>query len=228
MTSEDRPREDRQSGDGVKRVGGSLCLDFVNSVRARLPAGADSSGREWMSRIADERLTSYEALVRWGAATEAVGAGDVSALLRSAAERPVAAQAVHGRALALREAIYRIFKATLEGWRIPPADLAILNDEVRIARGHERIVAAVPPRWEWAGSPEDLDRVLWPIAVDAAALLTAPELERVGQCPGTECGWLFLDRSRSGRRRWCDMADCGNLAKVRRHRERGRARRAGG
>jgi predicted RNA-binding Zn ribbon-like protein len=48
-------------------------------------------------------------------------------------------------------------------------------------------------------------------------------LKWVGQCPGEECGWLFLDITRSGRRPWCDMADCGNLAKVRRFRERHRA-----
>ncbi|HEX6927154.1 MAG TPA: CGNR zinc finger domain-containing protein [Longimicrobiaceae bacterium] len=225
--SEDRLAEDRGMGSGVvKRVGGRLCLDFVNSVRARLPGGTDSAGREWMDRIADERITSYAALVRWGAAAGAISDGDASALLRTGTEQPEAAQTVHARALALREAIYRIFKAALERWPIPSGDLAVLNDEVWIARGHEKIVAAVHPRWEWTNSTEDLDHVLWPIAVDAAALLTSPELGRVGQCPGTECGWLFLDRSRSGRRRWCDMADCGNLAKVRRHRERGRGSRA--
>ena len=36
--------------------------------------------------------------------------------------------------------------------------------------------------------------------------------------------WLFLDTSKAGRRRWCDMADCGNAAKSRRHYARGRRR----
>jgi len=31
---------------------------------------------------------------------------------------------------------------------------------------------------------------------------------------------MFLDTSRNGRRHWCDMKDCGNLAKVRRFRQR--------
>jgi predicted RNA-binding Zn ribbon-like protein len=42
----------------------------------------------------------------------------------------------------------------------------------------------------------------------------------VRQCGGESCGWLFLDTSRNRSRQWCDMRDCGNLAKVRRFRER--------
>jgi predicted RNA-binding Zn ribbon-like protein len=39
----------------------------------------------------------------------------------------------------------------------------------------------------------------------------------IEQCEGDVCGWLFLDRSPAGRRRWCSMRDCGNRAKARRH-----------
>jgi predicted RNA-binding Zn ribbon-like protein len=77
----------------------------------------------------------------------------------------------------------------------------------------------------WQDLPA-LDQMLWPIVRSTADLLTSGELERVRQCPGEECGWLFLDASRSGRRQWCDMAECGNLAKVRRFRERARTSRS--
>src|SRR5436190_1775578 len=39
-------------------------------------------------------------------------------------------------------------------------------------------------------------------------------------CANDTCRWIFYDESRSGQRRWCDMATCGNRAKARRHRER--------
>ena len=60
---------------------------------------------------------------------------------------------------------------------------------------------------------------LWPVAIDAWDLLTEPELAQVRQCPvdAGGCGWLFLDTSRAGNRRWCDMRTCGNRAKVRAH-----------
>lgn len=53
----------------------------------------------------------------------------------------------------------------------------------------------------------------WPIAPPAAELLVSPQRARVNAC----AGWLFLDGSRPGTRRWCDMAVCGNRAKVRQH-----------
>ena len=67
------------------------------------------------------------------------------------------------------------------------------------------------------------------LALAAADLLTAPERSRVRLCEATAldgCGWLFLDTSRNGTRRWCEMASCGNRYKARRHYARVRAARA--
>src|SRR5258706_243420 len=64
-----------------------------------------------------------------------------------------------------------------------------------------------------------LDHLLGPIARSAANLLTRDELlYHVSHCGGDNCGWLFVDSSKNHSRRWCDMRDCGNRAKVRRHR----------
>jgi predicted RNA-binding Zn ribbon-like protein len=38
----------------------------------------------------------------------------------------------------------------------------------------------------------------------------------IRECAAGTCTWLFLDRSRSHRRRWCSMTSCGNREKVRR------------
>lgn len=48
-------------------------------------------------------------------------------------------------------------------------------------------------------------------------LLDARERTRVKLCPGDKCGWLFLDETKNGRRRWCRMDGCGNRAKAARH-----------
>jgi predicted RNA-binding Zn ribbon-like protein len=61
------------------------------------------------------------------------------------------------------------------------------------------------------------------VARAAALLLTDPgRLSRLRQCGGATCGWLFLDETRNHSRRWCTIKDCGNLAKVRRHRAKQR------
>lgn len=53
--------------------------------------------------------------------------------------------------------------------------------------------------------------------------LTIGHPERIKVCANDRCDWIFYDGSRTSRRRWCDMATCGNRAKAARHRARGRA-----
>jgi predicted RNA-binding Zn ribbon-like protein len=67
------------------------------------------------------------------------------------------------------------------------------------------------------------EAIFRPVAQSAADLLTSEELNRVGQCADDHCGWLFMDMSRNRSRRWCDMGDCGNRAKARRHYQRKRS-----
>lgn len=47
--------------------------------------------------------------------------------------------------------------------------------------------------------------------------------DRLKVCPAEGCGWAFVDRSRNGSRRWCEMSSCGNEHKVRRYRARRRS-----
>ena len=60
----------------------------------------------------------------------------------------------------------------------------------------------------------------------AADLLANAEHRRVRRCANDECLWLFLDHSKGGTRRWCDMNACGNRAKSKRHYLRSKAEKA--
>lgn len=202
-------------------VAGSLCLDFINTVRGRISRPAARGSNDYADCVVGERLDSYDTLLRWGTLAGVLTAREAKSLSQSASAKPGKAAAVLERSLTVREAMYRVFKAALEGWVPRPTDLATLNRELQIARTHERLAASPRPRWEWDDTMA-LDRVLWPVVRAAGELLTSAGLERLGQCPGDECGWLFLDTSRARRRRWCDMAECGNLAKVRRFRQQRR------
>lgn len=200
----------------MKLVGGDPCLDFVNSVGGRVPAVGGAQ-----ARVRADKLAGYPDLVAWGVHTELLGEGTARSLLRLAAARPREARAALGRALAFREALYRTLRALMLGRAPAPADLALLNVELAACRSRELLAARREGlRWEWCGAAEQLESPLWPVARAAAALLTSTELERLRQCGGEECGWLFLDKSRNHSRQWCTMEDCGNLSKVRRFRER--------
>jgi predicted RNA-binding Zn ribbon-like protein len=208
-----------------RQVAGRRCLDFINTVRARITDADAKRTPDYADLVVDERLVSYAALLRWATLTGVVPERHARDLRRHASARPEEAASVLARSLAVRNALYRLFKATIEGWRPDGTDVTTFNRELRIARAHERLAASSRLRWEW-DEPSALDRVLWPIVREAAVLLTGPDLDKVRQCPGTECGWLFYDASRSGRRQWCDMATCGNFAKVQRFRDRQRRARS--
>lgn len=204
-------------GAEFKLVGGRLCLDFINTVSGRL-SNPGAGGQDYVDLIEKERLVGWSDLARWairtGATEESLGA-----LEKAGRAVPGQATKVVHRARAMREALYRALTAHLNGWTPRSADLEALNHEIGRAREQERLVRS-KGGFAWVLQPngDPLDRLLWPVARSIAELLTADELDRVTKCPGDQCHWMFLDTSRNRSRRWCDMADCGNLAKVRRFR----------
>ncbi|HYI84545.1 MAG TPA: CGNR zinc finger domain-containing protein, partial [Acetobacteraceae bacterium] len=83
-------------------------------------------------------------------------------------------------------------------------------------RGEGRIAG-----WGWQDTEERLESVLWPVTWAAAALLTSDEAGKIRICASVDCGWMYVDRSRNGLRRWCQMETCGTREKSRRRAERG-------
>jgi predicted RNA-binding Zn ribbon-like protein len=68
-------------------------------------------------------------------------------------------------------------------------------------------------------TPKDL---LIPIAEAMATFISEANFERVKNCEGPTCTLWFHDVSKSHKRRWCDMAVCGNRAKAAAHRAKKR------
>jgi predicted RNA-binding Zn ribbon-like protein len=188
-----------------------LCLDFTNTVN-------------WhASDHPVEELPHYADLLAWARKVNLLSEAEAQRLARRAARHPAEAKAVLERAHALREAIFRLLTAVAGHESSDPADLARVNAELPVALAHARLApSAAGYDLAWPAGVEALDRPLWPVAYSAANLLTQPELlARVGECADDRgCGYLFLDMTKNRSRRWCDMKDCGNRAKARRHYER--------
>ena len=197
-------------------VGGDLCLDFTNTMGGKRGVAP----REY--------LNSYTDFVSWCRQAGLLDSSKAQALARLAARRSQDSAAALRRAIALRETIYRIFGALALDEPPQASDLDQLNAHLSSSLGRLRVV---PSRkgftWSWAEKDESLDQPLGPIARSAADLLTSPHLlERVRQCEGDTCGWLFVDSTKNHSRRWCVMSDCGNVAKVRRFRLKKRRARS--
>lgn len=65
------------------------------------------------------------------------------------------------------------------------------------------------------------------LAHEGATLLASPQAERLKQCSSPDCVLIFVDTSRSQKRRWCSMEICGNRAKVSKHYQKQQSQRGG-
>ena len=116
--------------------------------------------------------------------------------------------------------------AVVTGRRADPTALAEVNRALR-ARERIELVSAddgVSVGHSHVGDP--IDDALARLAEPLVDEIQAGNADRVRICANDTCRWIFYDESRAGRRRWCDMASCGNRAKAARHRARMKAKSA--
>jgi predicted RNA-binding Zn ribbon-like protein len=169
---------------------GDLALDFAGTV-----------GHRDTDRY--DLISSPDAFGAW-----AVAAGVVDAA-------PAADEADRARALTVREAIYRLARAAArdgtsgaaDQWRQDDVDLI----NATAAGEPVSVGLAGPGRVHRLGSA---DAVTATIARAAVELLGGPHANRIRECSNPACTRLFTDTSRAASRRWCDMRECGNQAKV--------------
>ena len=186
-------------------IADDLALDFANT----------ESGRGFPSH--EDHLREAANVVDWLRHAKALPNEDADWLWKRVSERADLAGDLLTTSVGLRAAIHAI-GATLERRARPPeAALASLSAL------HARFVAkavlapgALACRWRWSLRASPVEGALGPIALEAVRLFTEGDFHRIRECGGHACGWLFYDRSKNNRRRWCEMEVCGNRAKQRR------------
>jgi predicted RNA-binding Zn ribbon-like protein len=174
-------------------IGGSLTLDFVNTIANRANPGKRA-----------DLLVHPSDLQRWFAAV-GLPAGEF---------HPSDLEEVR----AIRERLHQVFWPVTQGIRVDDPTLDAFVRDLLAATSKRRLrVFDERITWDWVADVSVVHKFLFPVLEDAAGLLVSGELQKVRQCQGPGCGWLFIDRSRGRPRRWCSMSDCGNKAKARRH-----------
>lgn len=178
--------------DGFRFRGGCRTLDLTATRQARLTPAPR------------ELLATPQDLDRW-----LVSAG-------LAAGPPGATSQDVQDARALREAIY-VLAGGLDAPALDASACAVLNRFAAVAPATPALRR--DRRVELAGTAGAL---LATLARDAVRLFGGEDAPRIRQCEAPACTIFFVDASRSGRRRWCSMAACGNQAKVAASRRRAR------
>ena len=175
-------------------ISGRLCIDFTQT------------GGETGKRAYWERFHQPSDLADW------------------LAESPLQLQGIHVHseefrtALTLREAIWRVAKAIVQRETPLAEDVETIN--------HVAETPDLPPQLVLDGleqvwhSPVLASGALSLIARDAIDLFSGELRSRIRECENPNCGLMFVDASRPGKRRWCLMKRCGNMAKTTRYRKR--------
>jgi len=188
--------------------GGHPALDFVNTIDSR------------RGRWGPDLLRSYDDILilaqRVGLVDE-TRAGQLGAL---AGAQPGNAAAACEEARRLREAIYSVFLSEDAQGQYPAGALRLIGDSAQRVRARQ-ILTETEDGFQWREPLTDLADPVGLFA-DAAASLIIRRKERRGvrECKGDNCGWLFLDTSKSGRRLWCSEATCGTHQRVKRFRQK--------
>ncbi|MFI5927024.1 CGNR zinc finger domain-containing protein [Micromonospora sp. NPDC051543] len=199
-------------------VGGHPALDLVNT----LERGGNSPPHDFLS--------DSSALLSWSVRVGMISDAEADQVDRAWHDEPAAAHAGLTAVRDIREGLHLVMLAV-----ITDVDGDTVAAGAALVGLHER----------WSGAAARARLVLGPSQVrlaygtvpamlvpdrtaEAAFDMLTADLIRVSRCPVREggCGWLFLDQSRNGSRRWCRMADCGNVVKARRLTERRRAARS--
>ncbi len=190
-------------------VGCALAFDFANTC----------SGRGGARRV--EHLHSADDVLLWAHHTKILAHARTGTLRRRLRRDPALARQLLRRALELRDVVYRIGRALSA--RAPLRRRAI--ERLGYIHAHCLACAHLTPvrgvyAWTWESARFPVAAILGPIALSAVGVLSQTDLSRIKQCPGKDCGWLFLDRTKNRARRWCEMEVCGNRAKQKRLRAR--------
>jgi predicted RNA-binding Zn ribbon-like protein len=199
------PQPSPSRAGSLPLIADDLALDFANT----------ESGRGFPSH--ENHFRDAGNVVEWLRHAKALANEDGDWLRKRVSERADLARDLLATAVELRAAIHDVGAALGRHAKPPETALASLSAlHARCVAKAELAPGDMACRWRWSVRAAPVEAALGPIALAAVRLFTEGDFHRIRECGGHACGWLFYDRSKNNRRRWCEMEVCGNRAKQRR------------
>jgi predicted RNA-binding Zn ribbon-like protein len=190
-------------------VGDRLWLDFVNTDDIELGVRRDA-------------LRDFGTMLEWLAAVGVIDHDRRIAIMRRAEQQPAGASASLLDARRVRSALRALAEHGNGSIDSRTEAVAEINRVLGRSAGTRRLELSADGIYtrNFVAGGDAFAALMMPIVDDGADSLIAGELGRVRSCSDPRCRRVFLDSTKNGRRRWCDMATCGNRAKAARHRAR--------
>ncbi|WP_133300224.1 CGNR zinc finger domain-containing protein [Mucilaginibacter terrenus] len=181
--------------------GGLLCLDFVNTVQTRKKTPSH------------EYLADYATFLDWCIKVEIVSEDEKRELALLSDASPRNTQVAFQHILQVRDNFYSLFSQKAAGTSVDQSTLDKFNTLVSQALSHIGFANHKDGlKQVWLNMGEDLASPLWKVVKSAYDILTSADAKYIKEC--SACGWLFLDKTRSHTRRWCNPLECGSTDKA--------------
>jgi predicted RNA-binding Zn ribbon-like protein len=185
--------------------GGMACLDLVNS------------GYDTQPGIITDRMFSYADLITLSSRLGILDQQEIAALSLLASKNSTQAAKALNNLKKFRELMYQVLVAMVHK-KLPALNKAVLKElNTYLAESithRELILSQGAFKADWKKEKLNLEKPLWLFVFSASELLSSDKCQYVKQCTG--CAWLFIDESKSHRRKWCDMKSCGANEKYKR------------
>ena len=170
-----------------------------------------------------EKLPSLDVALAWFVDRGVIHREGADRARARVASEPVAGDKDLDRVHAVRSALREVAESIADKRAPRAAALQTVNRALHARQVIELVPALDGVNVDHRHIGDPIDDALARLAEPLVTELTAGHPDRIRVCASDTCEWLFYDASRTSRRRWCDMATCGNRAKAARHRARARS-----
>lgn len=167
-----------------------------------------------------ERLPTLDTALAWFVDHGVIHYEGAERSRHRAADDPTVGTRTLARVHRVRKALREVADSIAEQRAPQPAALETVNRSLHARQVIELIPAPDGVNVDHRHVGDPIDDALARLADPLVRELTGGHPERIRICDDDTCRWVFYDTSRTGRRRWCNMATCGNRAKAARHRAR--------
>jgi predicted RNA-binding Zn ribbon-like protein len=174
-----------------------------------------------------ERLPTLDSALEWFVERGVIHHEGAERCRDEAIEEPSAAADELAHIHGVRDALREVADSIAEQRAPSAAALDTVNQALHARQVIELIPAPDGVNVDHRHVGDPIDDALARLADPLVRELTAGHPDRIRICDNDTCRWVFYDTSRTGRRRWCSMATCGNQAKAARHRARAKQAASG-
>lgn len=187
--------------ENIELDGGILILDFINTVHNRL----ESPLRDY--------LTDEYKLAQWGVKVGILSESEQHELVQNINTAPLSVTPKLASILEMREFLYQMFYHLSVDSPLSEKTLKTFTDYIKNSSKNMAIIAGDNGYHKSCSfDATSFSKIIFTVLESALTLLTTGNHHRIKECPS--CGWLFLDTTKNGRRKWCSMKSCGNNVKA--------------